>query len=53
LWYGLKEGNRLIAVKYFRHREPDILDFGVPIGIKAAYVVVVVRIREVGTAVSY
>lgn len=50
MWYGLKEGNTIVAVRYCRGFEPTILDFNMPIGIRKAYTVVVVRIREVGVA---
>lgn len=49
MWYGLKEGGKLVAVKFFRRTEPDMHDFGTPLLPGITYSVVVVRIREVGT----
>lgn len=47
MWYGLKEDGKLIAVFFFEHY-PTVRDFKVRKKGGSTYVVVVVRIREVG-----
>lgn len=46
MWYGLKEDDRLIAVRFFDHY-PQIRDFDVITRGGRRYSVVVVRVREV------
>lgn len=46
MWYGLKENNKLVAVKQIEHY-PSVEDFSVNIHPGSEYRVVAVRIREV------
>lgn len=50
MWYGLKENNKLVAVKQIKHY-PSAEDFGVEIKPGKEYTVVVVRIREISGAI--
>lgn len=47
MWYGLKEDNTLIAVKFIDHY-PSVSDFGVPRQKGKKYQIVGVRVRETG-----
>ena len=47
VWYGLKEDNTLIAVKFIDHY-PSVSDFGVPRQKGKKYQIVGVRVRETG-----
>lgn len=49
MWYGLKQDGELVAVAKFDH-SPAVSEFSVRRITGATYLVVVVRIREVGTA---